>query len=119
MLSLNNSTRLNIFEINRKIEEKERKINISHEKVLEKCHKQIINSANESNLRTLIELPEHIYGYPLYDLNNCIKFVISSLNNDGFYVKYFFPKILYVSWDFNEIKENKKTDIIKVKINKK
>jgi Family of unknown function (DUF5759) len=112
--------RLNIFELNRKINDKKSKENISYEKVLEKCHKKILKSTNDCNLRTLVELPEHIYGYPLYDLNNCIKYVMDNLQNDGFIIQYFFPKVLYISWDLDEINDNKNNDkVMKIKVNPK
>ena len=34
----------------------------------------------------------------MYDLNECIQFVVQKLTVNGFYVKYFFPRVLYISW---------------------
>jgi hypothetical protein len=45
------------------------------------------------------EVPEFIIGKPVYKLNDCIKFIIISLSNRGFSIKYFFPRVLYVSWE--------------------
>lgn len=42
-------------------------------------------------------------GFPVYDLNSCLTYVIDSLKKNGFLVKYYFPKVVYVSWDYNEI----------------
>jgi hypothetical protein len=56
----------------------------------------------------MLEVPEYVCGFPLYDLNSCIKYLIDSLKVNGFLVKYYFPKVLYISWDFEEIKNENK-----------
>ena len=47
----------------------------------------------------LFEVPEFIIGRPVYKLNDCIEFVQKQLVNKGFKVRYFFPRVLYISWD--------------------
>lgn len=100
--------RLNILELHRTINEKNNRKNECYDKVLEICHKKINMAANHRQLRCMIEVPEYVCGYPLYDLNNCIKYLLDSLKVNGFLVKYYFPKVLYVSWDFEEIKNDGK-----------
>jgi hypothetical protein len=100
--------KLNILELHRTINEKKQRKSECYEKVLEICHKKIKTAANTKKYRCLIDLPEYVYGYPLYDMNECIKYVLNSLKNNGFLVTYFFPKILYISWDFEEMKTDKK-----------
>ena len=50
------------------------------------------------------EVPEFLIGKPLYKLNDCIKFIIFSLSERGFSIKFHFPRVLYVSWE--NIKNN-------------
>lgn len=95
---------LNILELHRTINEKNNRKNECYEKVLDIFHKKISIAAEHKNLRAFIEIPEYICGYPLYNLNDCIVFVMTSLKNNGFLVQYYFPKMLYISWDFEEIK---------------
>lgn len=33
--------------------------------------------------------------------------MVLALNNDGFFIRYYFPKLLYISWDFEEIEKKK------------
>jgi len=81
-----------------------RKLNKRHEsfeRVLSMCHKTISKSINvlRNNNHCLFEVPEFVIGYPLYDLNECITWVVEQLTGGGgFYVRYFFPRILYISW---------------------
>jgi hypothetical protein len=44
-------------------------------------------------------MPEILIGFPNYDFNECLLYVISSLENDGFLVKYIHPNLILVSWN--------------------
>ncbi len=98
--------KLNIFELHRTINEKNQRKAECYEKVLEICHRKITMATNHKQLRTLFEVPEYVYGFPIFDINDCITFLLKNLKSNGFLVKYYFPKVLYISWDFDEIKQN-------------
>lgn len=100
-------TQLNIMDLHRSITEKKNRINESFEKVLKIIHKRIVSSADQRKLNCYVEVPSFVCGYPVYDYNMCIEYVFESLKKNGFYVKYYFPQHLYVSWDFDEIKKGK------------
>lgn len=105
------SKRLNILDLHRSINEKKIKRTECFEKVLETCHKKIKMCAETSNkLNCFYEVPEYIMGYPLFDLNDCIMFIMDALNRNGFLAVYYFPKFIYISWDFEEIERNKNKD---------
>lgn len=69
-----------------------------YNKILKKVFNKIelINKRKKTEL--IYEVPNYIFGYPLYDNRTCIVFVISSLRKKGFYVKFNFPNILFISW---------------------
>ena len=80
-----------------------KKTNKRHESfktILEQCNKQIKKSIEiERNITfTFFEVPEFLIGYPLFDLNECIEYLLKALTTSGFVVKYFFPRIIFVSW---------------------
>lgn len=102
--------RLNIFELHRTINEKNQKKSECYEKVLEICHRKVTTAAEHKQLRILFEVPEYVYGYPIFNINDCISFVMKNLKSNGFLIKYYFPKVLYISWDFDEIKKNEEQD---------
>lgn len=101
--------RLNILELHRIINSKNEKKNECYEKVLSICHRKITMATENKQLRCLFEVPEYIVGYPIYDLPSCIKYILDSLQNNGFLVKYYFPRVLYISWDFKEMKTEKES----------
>ena len=114
--------KINIFELHRTINEKNQRKSECYEKVLEICHKKVTVAAENKKLRCMIQVPEYVYGYPLYNLNECIKFILKSMERNGFLVIYYFPKILYISWDFEEIKNKQVPCLMKqstVSLNKK
>lgn len=99
---------INILDLHRSINEKKMRTSECYDKILDICHKKIESSANNQKLNCFIEVPCYVLGYPIFDYNKCIEYVYDALKKNGFIVKYFFPKYLYVSWDFEEIKSSKK-----------
>ena len=62
-------------------------------------------------------VPEIIIGVPKYDQAGCIAYLMNTLKDNGFNVRYFHPNTLFICWDHwvpsyvrNEIK--KKTGIV-------
>lgn len=101
------NNRLNILELHRKMNQRNEKKSVCYEKVLEICNKRILNQTERDKTNCLFEFPEYVAGYPLFDLNSCIKYCEKQLVANGFLVKYYFPNKFYISWDFEEIKKDK------------
>ena len=91
---------LNVKDIIEVQAKKQSKRSESFEYILDKCHKTIKRSIEvlRTNQHCFFEIPEFLIGYPLYDLNECIQYIVQKLTSNGFYVKYFFPRVLYISW---------------------
>jgi hypothetical protein len=66
--------------------------------VVNQCCGKIRRIAVLNQTRCLFEVPDFLLGYPIYDLNECVRYVMQFLQNRGFQVTYFFPRILLVSW---------------------
>jgi hypothetical protein len=106
--------RLSIYdlhdEINRKKEVREK----VYEKILEICYNKIRSASKKEMYKVYFDVPEFVIGLPVYKLNDCIQYVMNNLRSNNFIVEYYFPKILYISWDFEEInKESYKQTIDK------
>lgn len=97
-------TRYNITDIHRDMNSRTIKKSESYEKILEMIYKRILKNGREDKLSYFFEVPEYIFGYPLFKLDVLIKFLYAELTKNGFLVKYYFPKYLYISWDYDEIK---------------
>jgi hypothetical protein len=88
-------------------------------KILNRVHVRIkvIAKQNINEKCCWYVIPEIIIGVPKYDQAGCIAYIMDSLQNNGFQVKYFHPNTIFISWNHwvpsyvrNEIK--KKTGIV-------
>lgn len=102
--------KLNILELHRTLNDLNNKQNECFEKIVELCHKRIISQTKMRRQNCFYEVPLYLIGYPIFDIGKCIEYVKKSLEADGFLVKYYFPKFLYISWDLNEIQEYKQPE---------
>jgi hypothetical protein len=88
-------------------------------KLLGRIHKRITftgkNKMNDKHIWFIV--PEYIFGEPVYDKGDCIGYLVTKLEENGFHVKYVHPNALFISWQNwvpsyvrNQIK--KKTGIV-------
>ena len=74
--------------------------------IIELCHRRIRTVASYSGQNTFYEIPGIVVGYPLYNLTECIEYVVASLRNNGFLVQVLPPPhigVVYISWDPREL----------------
>ena len=64
--------------------------------ILEKCYKKIKAITEVGGTNMIYDIPHFLLGFPLYDINKCIVYVIKSLKKNGFFV-------LTSSWNKNTI----------------
>ena len=69
-------------------------------KILNRIHKRITTtSRNKYNDKHIwFTVPEYIFGEPLYDQSDCIAYVVSKLEENGFFINYIHPNTLFISW---------------------
>ncbi len=91
---------INIDELHKKRIEKLNRKNEIYELILKKCHNRIklVAKLNNDICFCFYIVPNYIYGIPLYNFNECMKYVVTSLVKNGFDVKYTHPNLLYISW---------------------
>jgi hypothetical protein len=97
----------NVKELNAQFISRQTRRHVCFEKTLEGCSSFIKKHADKNATVCFYVVPEFLIGYPLYDINECITYIKDKLEKSGFLIKYYFPRILYISWNVNEIKENK------------
>lgn len=91
------------FDISKLIEDQhniqQKKLDV-YNKILGKVFNKIelVNKRKKTDL--IYEVPNYIFGYPLYDNRTCLVFIISSLRKKGLYVKFNYPNILFISWKY-------------------
>ena len=69
-------------------------------KILNRIHKRIMTTnRNKRNDRHIwFNVPEFIFGEPVYNSADCIAYIVAKLEDNGFYIRYVHPNTLFVSW---------------------
>lgn len=98
---------LNVRELTSQLQLRQVRRHLCFDKILEMCFGHIKRHADKNQLFCFYEVPEFMIGMPLYDMNECLAYIIEKLKENDFLVKYYFPRILYISWNINEINEEK------------
>jgi hypothetical protein len=95
------SEKINIDELY----EKKRQIDLNKlelfKKILNRIHVRIKTTAKHSVHEKFcwFVVPEVIIGVPKYDQANCIAYIMNTLQENGFNVRYFHPNTLFICWD--------------------
>ena len=90
---------INITKLRSEVEAREqRKLKI-YEKVLDLCYQRILsnNHKNDEYACTYI-VPNVVFGLPLYDVDECVKFILDTLISKGFEVIFAIPSTIHISW---------------------
>lgn len=90
---------IDIHEIRKKQKEKEELRLSIYKHISSRVFKKIKDVADSEGYYLMYELPEFIPGLPLYDMNECIIFLINSLKDKGFKSKYVNPYSVFIAWD--------------------
>jgi hypothetical protein len=95
MLSVN----INIKHLQKEVAEREQKKIKTFEKILDTCYNKILQTNQKTNDCTCIfTCPPVVFGLPLYNLNDCVVFIMEKLIDKGFQVYFTNPNILFISW---------------------
>lgn len=114
-----NNKRINIDELYEKDKRRDLKQLSIFNKILNRIHKRITttNKIRRNDKHIWFAIPEFIFGEPIYDKGDCIAYVVTKLQENGFFIKYMHPNTLFISWENwvptytrNEIK--KKTGLV-------
>ena len=90
---------INIKKLRSDVELREqRKIKI-YEKILELCYQRILNSNKQNNDYSCTYIvPNVVFGLPLYDVSECVSFIIKNLTEKEFDITFAFPTTIHISW---------------------
>jgi hypothetical protein len=111
--------KVNIDELYEKDQRRDLKQLSIFNKILNRVHRRItITSRTKRNEKFIwFTIPEFIFGEPVYNKTDCIAYVVTKLEENGFFIRFIYPNTLFITWDNwvpsytrNEIK--KKTGIV-------
>jgi hypothetical protein len=90
---------ININKLRGEVELREQRKTKIYEKILDLCYQRILNSnkKNDDYACSYI-VPNVVFGLPLYDVNECITFIINKLVEKEFNIVYAFPTTIHISW---------------------
>ena len=89
---------LNIYELHKKKNARERNRLSYYKRVLHKCYHRIVTVSENCKTECVYKVPEFVVGMPIYNGLECVKFVVRALKKNGFFVKYTHPNLLFISW---------------------
>jgi len=90
---------LNINKLRSEVEAREQRKTKIYDKILELCNNKILssNQKNDDYSCTYI-VPNVVFGLPLYDVNECVKYIMDKLVDKGFDIYFAFPTTIHISW---------------------
>ena len=93
-----NDYTFSVYEIHKKQEQKEnRRLNL-YKKIINRCFNRIKLAVENEELFCFYQLPEYIPGAPIYNMTDCLFFIINELTSKGFQCKYCYPLLIYITW---------------------
>jgi hypothetical protein len=73
----------------------------TYDKVLQRIHNKIRTAARVTPDQQFLfyVVPEVLLGIPRYNVQHCVAHVMKKLQENGFYVGYTHPNLLFISWE--------------------
>ena len=104
-------SQININTLYNDINKKKYEKYVVYDKILQKCHNKIKTYAKNLKLECLYEIPDYVFGLPLFNKTFAKTYILSRLEENGFIVKDVsnITKvcIIYISWDLSKTKNKK------------
>ena len=90
---------LNINKLRNEVEERENKKYKTFETVLEMCYKKILNINKQNNdYNCTFIVPNVVFGLPLYNVGECVRFIMDKLVEKGFEIYFAPPTTITIYW---------------------
>jgi hypothetical protein len=93
--------KINIDDLYEKKHKRDLKTLSIFNKILGRVHKRIeFTGRNKRNAKHIwFTVPEYIFGEPNYDNAECVAYLVTKIEDNGFFVRYMHPNTLYISWE--------------------
>ena len=78
--------------------------------IIEKCHAKIKHIAAQGGMNVFYEIPFVMLGYPLYDIYECVEYIVKSLRDNGLLVQILAHpnhNTIYISWKPTDVSTRK------------
>ena len=103
-------SQININNLYNNINKKKYEKYVVYDSILKKCHNKINRYAENLKLECIYEIPEYIFGLPLFNKTFAKNYIINRLQENGFIVRDISNMMnngIYISWDLSKTKNKK------------
>lgn len=71
-----------------------------YEKILQKCFFKIRQSVYNEETYCLYSVPSYMKGFPIYNVKQCIFYIMNKLKKNSIESKYIYPNIIFIYWKY-------------------
>jgi len=71
-----------------------------YEKILQKCFFKIRQSVYNEETYCLYSVPSYMKGFPIYNVKQCIFYIMNKLKKNSIDSKYIYPNIIFIYWKY-------------------
>ncbi len=112
---MNKSNKISLYDLYEIKKKKEIKSSAVFNHLLEICYKKIKHVAEHGGMSLYHKIPPIVIGFPIYDYNNCMEYIMKQLRLSGLHVTQL-PEpnnnFLYISWKLNDISQKAKARLL-------
>jgi len=92
--------KMNIDELFEKKQQRDLKERSIYNKLLNRVHSRIkfTSRSKRSESHIWFQVPQYIFGEPIYKQGDCIGYLVAKLEENGFHVRYIHPATLFITW---------------------
>lgn len=94
----NDSYAFSISEIHKKQKDREKNRIKVYENISAKCFKKIKETSLNEETFCFFKIPEYIPGLPIYNITECVMFLLNLLHEKGFNARYCDSLMIFISW---------------------
>jgi len=88
-----------ISEIHKKQKDREKNRIKIYENIASKCFKKIKETSLNEETFFFFKIPEYIPGLPIYNITECVMFLLNLLHEKGFNARYCDSLMIFISWN--------------------
>ena len=90
---------ININKLRSEVEDRENNKIKVYEKILDMCYQKILNTNKQNNdYSCTFIVPNVVFGLPLYNIEDCIIFIMNKLVEKGFEIYFALPTSIHIFW---------------------
>ena len=91
-----------VNDLQKKAKSRETNRNKIYFSIAKKCFDKIKETSENDETNCFFKIPEYIPGYPLFNMTECVFYLLNLLQEKGFSTRYVDKFILYITWTISK-----------------